>query len=159
MNSHGRRDFWVARIDWVRALRRIKNFAQDESGVEAIELAIGMIPLVLLLTGGITYGGVLAAMININEAADEGARAAIAGVTLCERQSLAQTKTRAALLIPAFSAAASINVSVTPDQVRVDVSLPYAANALTPVLFPVPSTLTASAIADTDGPEFPAPGC
>ena len=118
-----------------------------------------MIPLVALLTGGITYGGVLAAVIDLNHAAGEGARAAIAGVSLCERQSLAESKTRAALLIPAFSDSATINVSVTADEVRIDVSLPYASNSLTPILFPVPTTLTASAIANTDGPEFPAATC
>lgn len=98
-------------------------------------------------------------MMDINQAAGEGARAAIAGVSLCERQTLAETKARNALMFPAFATAATINASVTASTVRVDIALPYSANALTPVLFPVPDTLSASVVTNTDGPEFPAPGC
>jgi Flp pilus assembly protein TadG len=139
--------------------RCFRRLIHDADGVAAIELAIGMLPLVTLVVGGITYGGVLAALLDINHAAGEGARAAIAGVTTCERQTLAETKARESLIFASNSSAASITVNVTQSAVQVVISLPYGANALTPVLFPVPTTLTATMIANTDGPEFPAAHC
>lgn len=142
-----------------RAIGELRRLAGDGHGVAAIELAIGMIPLVTLLLGGITYGGVIAAMVGLNHAVSEGARAAIAGVTTCERQTIAETTTRAALPFTALASAATVTATVTTSSVRVDISVPYAANALTPVMFPVPSTLTASMTANTDGPEFPAGSC
>jgi Flp pilus assembly protein TadG len=144
---------------WRTAEPTVRRFGRDCDGVAAIELAVGMVPLVALMLGGITYGGVLAAMIDINQAAGEGARAAIAGVTLCERQTIAEAKARDALLFAPFASAAGITATVTADAIRVEIALPYGANALTPVLFPVPDTLTAAMVANTDGPEFPASGC
>lgn len=135
------------------------RFASDRRGTAAIELAIGMLPLVILLLGGITYGGVFATMLAMNHAANEGARSAIAGLSLCEREARAESSARDALIFANLKDAATVTGTATADEVRVDISFAYQASALTPVLFPVPETLTASAIARTDGPELPAAGC
>lgn len=134
-------------------------FAADRKGTAAIELAIGMLPLVILLLGGVTYGGVFATVLAMNHAANEGARSAIAGLSLCERQTRAESSAREALIFANLKDAATITGTATADEVRVDITFPYQASALTPVLFPVPETLTASAIARTDGPELAATGC
>lgn len=134
-------------------LRRCRN------GTAAIEFAICIVPLLTLVLGGITYAGVLAAYLDITHASGEGAREAIAGVTLCERQSIAQSATQSSFMFPADASAANITATVSASQIRVNISLPYQANPVTPVLIPVPATLSASAIANTDGPEFPAGSC
>ncbi|HWA02062.1 MAG TPA: TadE/TadG family type IV pilus assembly protein [Rhizomicrobium sp.] len=63
----------------------------DNRGNAAIEFAL-LFPLLLLLTFGIVcYGGYFWMAHNIQELANDAARAAIAGLTDEERQNLAQT--------------------------------------------------------------------
>ena len=139
--------------------RATRTLREDERATAAIEFAICVVPLITLVLGAVTYAGVIAAYLDISHAADEGAREAIGGVTLCERQSIAESATRSSLIFGSYASAATITATVTSSQIQVDITLPYAGNSITPILFPAPSTLTASAIANTDGPEFPAPSC
>jgi Flp pilus assembly protein TadG len=131
----------------------------DRSGAASIELAIGMLPLVVAIVGGVTYSGVLAAWLTMNHAASEGARAAIAGLTTCERQTLAETKTQSALVFAALSQHAAVSAAVTEADVQVQITLDYGANPLTPAFLPVPDTLTVRVVANTDGPEIPVASC
>jgi len=132
---------------------------QRRQGTVAVEFALCVVPLITLILGGITYAGVIAAYLDIDHAAGEGAREAIAGVTLCERQSIAAATTQSSLMFGSYADVATITATVTSSQIRVDISIPYQGNPVTPILLPVPSTLSASAIANTDGPEFPATSC
>lgn len=131
----------------------------SDSGAAAIEFAIAAIPVLVMLFGGITYGGVLATMLTMRNAANEGARAGIAGISTCERQTRAETYARDALIFSSVASAATINVQVTTSQIQVNIDLNYANNPVTPVLFPVPKDLTARAVAYTDGAEIPGSGC
>jgi Flp pilus assembly protein TadG len=139
--------------------RRFRCFLTDTCAAAAIEFALISIPLVLLLFGGITYGGVLASKIALEHAASEGARAGIAGLTLCERKDRAEAVARDALLFGSLAASAVVEATATEEQIRVDITYNYAANPLSPVLFPVPDQLTAHVVVLTDGPELAVQSC
>lgn len=132
---------------------------RDRSGAAAIEFAIAMIPLTVLVFGAITYGGVIASAMALKHAAGEGVRAGVAGLSVCERQERAEAVARHALIFSPLVDAAVIVASVTPDRIRLDISFNYAVAPLTPVLFPVPATLSASVVTFTDGPELPGASC
>jgi Flp pilus assembly protein TadG len=142
-----------------KSLKSLVKSATNSTGAAAIEFAVAAIPVLFLLFGGITYGGVLATLLTMRHAASEGARASIAGVTLCERQTRAENTAHDALLFSSVAGAAVINVDTTANKVEVGISLDYANNPITPVLFPVPETLTARAVAYTDGVELPGSSC
>lgn len=54
--------------------RAVLRWARDERGAAAVEFAIILVPLVLLLIGTVDFGRVLYTRNNIIEAADVGAR-------------------------------------------------------------------------------------
>ena len=142
-----------------RLIGTLVRVARDGSAVAAIEFAVAAIPVLILLFGGITYGGVLAAHLAMRHAASEGARASIAGMSLCERQTRAETSARDALLFGALAASATIDVDTTEERVQVNLSFDYSSNPITPILFPVPESITAQAVAYTDGVEIPGSSC
>ena len=139
--------------------RRFRSLLHDTSGAAAIEFALISVPLILLLFGGITYGGVLATKIALEHAASEGARAGIAGLTLCEREERAESFARDALVFGTLAATAAVDATATEQQIQVDITFNYAANPLSPVLFPVPEQLSAHVVVLTDGPELTAQSC
>jgi len=127
-------------------------------GTAAIEFAIALIPLVLILSGGITYAGVLAMQLSLDHAANEAARAGLAGLSLCERGSLAGEAAKAALPL-GKPAGLETHVEVTAQAITVTLTYPYRTAAILPVLIPVPETLTAKAVALTAGTALPAGSC
>ena len=137
----------------------IARATRDRSGSVAVELALSMFPLLALLLGGITYSGLLASLLVLNHAASEGARAAIAGTTLCERQDRAVDTARRSLIFGPIVDTAQVSATVTEDEVTLQIVYAYKQAPLTPVLFFVPETLTTSMVARTDGPEYPAGEC
>lgn len=139
--------------------RRFRSLLHDTSGAAAIEFALISVPLILLLFGGITYGGVLATKIALEHAASEGARAGIAGLTLCEREERAESFARDALVFGTLAATAAVDATATEQQIQVNITFNYAANPLSPVLFPVPEQLSAHVVVLTDGPELTAQSC
>ena len=136
----------------------IRRIARSAAGTAAIEFAIVMIPLSILLAGSITYAGVFSMELALSNAANEGARAGIAGASTCERQTLAIAGTKSGLAI-GNPDAATISADVTDDKITVTVSYPYSQNSVTPILFPIPDTLTTTAIALTDNPVLPSSSC
>lgn len=139
--------------------RRFRSLLHDTSGAAAIEFALISVPLILLLFGGITYGGVLATKIALEHAASEGARAGIAGLTLCEREERAESFARDALVFGTLAATAAVDATATEQKIQVNITFNYAANPLSPVLFPVPEQLSAHVVVLTDGPELTAQSC
>jgi Flp pilus assembly protein TadG len=139
--------------------QRFQLLRQDTLGTAAIEFAFAIVPLVILLFGGITYGGVFASKLALEHAASEGARAGIAGLSLCEREERAESFARDALVFGSIASAAVIDVTVTAEQIRVVINFDYAANPISPAIFPVPGLLTASVVVLTDGPELSADPC
>lgn len=137
----------------------IRKAACDRSGGVAVEFALSMFPLMALLLGGITYSGLLASLLVLNHAASEGARAAVAGTTLCERRDRAVDIARRSLVFGPIVDTAQVSATVTADEVTLQIVYAYKQAPLTPVLFFVPETLTTSMVAHTDGPEYPAGEC
>lgn len=138
---------------------RYLSSLQDNSGAAAIEFALGIMPLITLLLGGITYGGVFASVIALEHAASEGARAGIAGISVCERKARAESVAQNALHFAPLSDTAVIVATVTEEQIRVDIGVNYAANPITPAIFPVPTQLNTSVVVLTDGTELSAQPC
>jgi Flp pilus assembly protein TadG len=141
--------------DMVQLVERI---ARSATGTAVIEFALAMIPLSILLAGGITYAGVFSMELALSNAANVGARAGIAGASTCERQELAVAGTKSGLAI-GDPDAATISAVVTDSKITVTVSYPYSQNWVTPILFPIPDTLTTTAIALTDDPVLPSSSC
>lgn len=131
---------------------------KDRRGTAAIEFAIAMVPVVILLSGGITYAGVFSMRIALQNAANEGARAGIAGATLCEREALATAAARAALTL-GHTVEAQVSASATKERLTVTIRYPYGQGPLTPVMMPVPDMLQATAVTLTDEPVLPASAC
>jgi Flp pilus assembly protein TadG len=134
------------------------TFLEDRRGTAAIEFAIAMVPVVILLSGGITYAGVFSMRIALQNAANEGVRSGIAGTTLCEREALATTAARAALTL-GHATEAEVSAHATADKLTVTISYPYGRGALTPVMMPVPDRLSATAVTLTDEPIMPPSAC
>src|SRR5690606_4451833 len=115
------------------------RFLKDTKGAAAIEFAIAMVPVAILLTGSITYAGVFSMRIALQNAANAAVRAGIAGASTCERESLATATARSALTL-GDAAHAEVNVVATDDTLRVTIRYPYAAGSITPVMMPIPNT-------------------
>lgn len=136
-----------------------RSLRNDASGAAAIEFAITIVPLVTLLFGGITYGGVLASMISLEHAANEGARAGLAGLTICERESRAESFARQALAFGPLAGFAVIDATVSEQEIQLDITFDYAAHPISPVFFPVPEQLRTRVVVLTDGPEISVQSC
>lgn len=107
---------------------------RSDDGASAVEFAIILIPLLLILTGIIDYGRVFANQISLSGAAREGARAmALQGPTAAK----AATKAAAPGLSPALTDA---QITITPATcapgVTVTVAVSYPASSLTGLLQP-----------------------
>jgi Flp pilus assembly protein TadG len=77
------RDMWR----WISA----RALSRNRRGVAALEFAMVAPMFLVLVYGGIVYGIFFATWIMVAEAASEGARASLAGMSASERQSLAST--------------------------------------------------------------------
>jgi Flp pilus assembly protein TadG len=76
---------------------RLPAAVSDETGLAAVEFALIAPVFLVLLFGLVIYGLHFGAWLAVNQAAAEGARASIAGMTLDERKDLAE-KTAIAVL-------------------------------------------------------------
>lgn len=79
------------------ALRRCLRRAGDEQGTAILEFALIAPAFLLIVIGMIAFGIYFAGLIAITNAAAEGARASVAGLSTGERQSLASTAASAAV--------------------------------------------------------------
>lgn len=150
-----RRSIWRR----IPTLRTAKPGSGDE-GVAALEFAL-IAPLFLVLIFGIiVYAIYFATWIAVTEAASEGARAAVAGLSTGERASLATAQANAVL--DAYGPLiAPGNVTVTPQQVpgdsssyEVSVTYNFASLGLSKLagLLPIPTaTPTATVIVANGG--------
>lgn len=68
------------------------EFAGDDSGSVAIEMALVAPVLMAMLLGIVSYGGYFWLSHSVQELASDAARAALPGLTAAERQSLAQAQ-------------------------------------------------------------------
>lgn len=74
-----------------------RRIGRDEQGLAAVEFAIVAPMLLLLAFGVIVYSLYFAAFLGVREAAAEGARAAMAGLSSAERIQLATTRADAVM--------------------------------------------------------------
>lgn len=126
------------------------DFWQCRSGASAVEFAVIGPVFIVLLVGIISYGGYFWLAHTVQQLTNDAARAAVAGLSATERQSLAQSTINSEVQSYAFLNAASASVSVTNQTNSMTVSVVYDASA-TPFfslsgLVPMPpSTITRNA--------------
>lgn len=122
----------------------------DASGTSAVEFAIVGPVFIVLLLGIMSYGGYFWLAHAVQQLANDSARAAVAGLSASERQSLAQSTINSEVQSYAFLNATSATVSVTSQTNSMSVSIAYDASS-TPFfslrgLVPMPpSTITRNA--------------
>ncbi|MEH3039844.1 MAG: TadE/TadG family type IV pilus assembly protein [Sphingomonas paucimobilis] len=78
----------LQRLRKLRRLQQFRDVATDGHGAAIIELALAMPVLMMFLFGILSGGSWLAMSHVVQESANEGARAALAGITPAERASL-----------------------------------------------------------------------
>lgn len=78
----------LQRLRKLRRLRRLRDMADDRHGAAILELALALPVLMIFLFGILSGGSWLAMSHVVQESANEGARAALAGITPAERVTL-----------------------------------------------------------------------
>ncbi len=139
-----RRHNYLAELTfWARLLR-------SRSGAAAVEFAFVGPMMVVLLLGIMSYGGYFWLAHSVQQLANDAARAAVAGLSASERQSLAQATISAELPNYAFLTTSGMVTSVNTQTTAMTVSIAYNASQ-TPFfalggLVPMPSsTITRTA--------------
>jgi Flp pilus assembly protein TadG len=131
-------------------LRAGNRLARDTSGAAAVEFAFVGPLIVVMLLGIMSYGGYFWLAHSVQQLANDGARAAVAGLSATERQQLARSTVSAEIADYAFLTATGLVTTVTTDTTSMTVSLAYNASQ-TPFfalgsLVPMPSsTITRTA--------------
>ena len=107
-----------------------RRFPNDTAATTAIEFGIVAPLLFAIMFGIIGFGVQFAARIGLVYAATEGGRAAVAGLTDTERNSLARTGipntlTSLSPLIDASKATVTVNLTNEASDQRIDISITY----------------------------------
>ena len=126
------------------------GLTRDTSGAAAVEFAFVGPLMVVMLLGIMSYGGYFWLAHSVQQLANDGARAAVAGLSATERQQLAQSTVSAEISSYAFLTSTGLVTTVTTTTTSMTVSLAYNASQ-TPFfalgsLVPMPSsTITRTA--------------
>lgn len=75
----------------------LRRLGRSESGIAAVEFALVAPVLLMMVFAVIVYSVYFSAFLGVRQAAAEGARAAMAGMSTTERQSLAVTRATAVM--------------------------------------------------------------
>lgn len=100
----------------------------DERGVAAIEFAIVLPFLLVVLIGIVCYGGYFWTAHAVQQMANDGARAAVAGLDDAERRSLAEASLQGAMTEYVYLAGSAAQVSVDSQGQRIAVRVAYDAS-------------------------------
>ena len=112
------------------ASRRSQRFLRrDTRGAALVEMAIALPVLLIFLFGIIGFGSWIALAHAVQQGANEGARAAIAGLSQTERASLATATARASLVNSYGIAPDQVSVMVADDGAQLTVALSYDGSA------------------------------
>lgn len=114
----------------------------ERRGAALVEFAIVLPVLLTLLLGIISFGSWIALAHSVQQSANEGARAALAGLTLAERAAVAKAAADAALARTSGVDLRKVSVVVHDDGATVVVRIIYDASAnplLALSIVPVPS--------------------
>lgn len=109
----------------MRMIRHARALPRDRRGTAVIEMALTLPLLLMLLFGILTGGSWLAIAHAVQQSANEGARAALAGLTPAERATLATGAARATLADSYGVAASAVTVAVQDDGRRLNVDIRY----------------------------------
>jgi len=109
--------------------RRVPGLRRDERGVAAIEFAIVVPFLLLLLLGIVSYGGYFWIAHAVQQLANDGARAAVGGLDDTERRSLAQSSMTNAMTSYAYLTSSAAQVTVDSQGQRIAIRVAYDASA------------------------------
>ncbi len=127
---------------------RLLRFRRATEGTAAIEFAILAPVLVVMLLGVVCYGGYFWLSHCVQQSANDGARAAIAGLTGSERANLARASVAAGAVQYPVLEARRLSVQVIEDAERVRVTVIYDASQTPFWLFsnilPMPSSQISS---------------
>jgi Flp pilus assembly protein TadG len=139
-------------------IRLLAGLRRDD-GIAALEFAIVAPVFLVILFGIIVYGIYFATWIAITEAASEGARAAVAGISTTERTALATAQvssffTNYAPMLNASQATVSAGqVSNNPGAFYVNISYNFASYGLSSLsaLLPIPPAIPSVTITVSNG--------
>lgn|GEM_PF-587907 len=130
----------TARFD--RFFRILRGAAIDRRGGALIEFAFAVPMFLMLMCGTVTYGGWIALAHAVQQSANEGARAALGGLTQDERADMARA--RAVAVMRSFQVdPARVLVAVGDDGATLSVDVSYDAShdpRLALRMVPVPTT-------------------
>ena len=117
-------------IDGIRIFKSIRNRIRykligDERGAALIEMALVMPILLAFLLGIISFGSWIALAHTIQQSANEGARAGLAGMTVEERASIAKTAADTALAQASNVNLKKVSVVVQDDGAMLIVRISY----------------------------------
>ncbi len=130
-------------------------FPADETGLSAVEFALVLPLLAMLLCGVIEYGWVMKTRLALHHAVSEGARAAVCFSTPTEREAAARAQITAALAgLTHAGLAAGLDSCVTVSELAAAANLPDRFSLsvhdwpYTPLIgfIPTPSCLSADAV-------------
>lgn len=108
-----------------RQPRKAGGFGRNESGTAAVEFAFIAPVLIFIMMGILGYGGYFWMSHSVQQLANDGARAAIAGQTSAERASLAQAAVAAEAADYAQLTPAKVTTQVTDRDGRLTVKVSY----------------------------------
>jgi Flp pilus assembly protein TadG len=126
-----------------RKFRRIRVLAQSARGAAAVEMALTLPVLAMLFCGMVSYGGWFFAAHNIQQAANDGARASLAGISPTERATIARSAVETSLRRAGTIDPRNVSVLVDDDGQTLVVRLAYDGShdaMLSMPLVPVPDT-------------------
>lgn len=108
-----------------RTPRRAGRLAGDRRGTAVVEMALTL-PILLLFLFGILTGGCWLGIAHVvQESANEGARAALAGITAAERAALASDAARTVLAGSFGISQSDVGMSVDDDGRRLTLNVAY----------------------------------
>ena len=138
-----------------RRAHAIRGIGRDQRGTVLIEAAFALPLLVTLLLGILIYGTWFMSAHSLQQAANDAARAAVAGLNATERRTLVDQSVTAARAAFPLPAAQTISVGTTENGGYYRVTLRYdMANAPIMSAFPLPTanrTLERSAVVRIGG--------
>lgn len=121
----------------------LRRLAEDRGGAAIIEMAAALPVLVTMFCGIVSYGTLFSLHHAVQQSANEGARAALAGLSQAERFDIAERVSRAMLTSSLSARNRDIQASTTDDGEVLTVTVTYdaARNPLLDMpLVPKPST-------------------
>lgn len=140
------------------AAETARGLLKCEKGIAALEFVFIAPALLMLVFSVIIYSLYFTAMVGVRQAAAEGARAAVAGLSTSERVSLAQARAQSVITTygSLLGGAARPQITAAPDTTgtfRVEVSYDMSASPLMRYgnIIPLPSKTVKASVTVTNG--------